>query len=114
MEYQGANLLYLKCAAGDAGPYQAPVDVYSKKESGKEPNRIMKYWIRPALRTVEAEQSEMAELFEKFTSIPFVDCINSRATMEQIRRVYLEDFIRESNSSCYENLKKVCSRLRLT
>ena len=48
VEYQGANLLYLKCAAGDAGPYQAPVDVYSKKESGKEPNRTMKYWIRPA------------------------------------------------------------------
>ena len=35
VEYQGINLVYLKCAAGDAGPYQAPVDVYSKKETGK-------------------------------------------------------------------------------
>ena len=35
VEYKGVHLIYLKCAAGDAGPYQAPVDVYSKKESGK-------------------------------------------------------------------------------
>lgn len=35
VEYQGINLVYLKCAAGDAGSYQAPVDVYSKKETGK-------------------------------------------------------------------------------
>ena len=104
VEYQGAHLLYLKCAAGDAGPYQAPIDVYSKKESGKEQNRTMKYWIRPVSLTVEAKQSEIAELFEKFTSIPFVDRINSRATMEQIRRGYLEDFIRESNSSLIEEL----------
>ena len=104
VEYQGVNLVYLKCAAGDAGPYQAPVDVYSKKEAGKEQDRTMKYWIRPASLTVEAKQSEIAELFEKFASIPFVDRINSRASMEHIRRGYLEDFIRESNSSLIEEL----------
>ena len=104
MEYQGVNLVYLKCAAGEAGPYQAPVDVYSKKEAGKEQDRTMKYWIRPASLTVEAKQSEIAELFEKFASIPFVDRINNRASMEHIRRGYLEDFIRESNSSLIEEL----------
>ena len=104
VEYQGVNLVYLKCAAGDAGPYQAPVDVYSKKEAGKEQDRTMKYWIRPASLTVEAKQSEIAELFEKFAAIPFVDRINNRASMEYIRRGYLEDFIRESNSSLIEEL----------
>lgn len=87
------NLVYLKCAAGDAGPYQAPVDVYSKKESGKEQNRTMKYWIRPASLTTEAKQGELAELFEKFASAPFVDRINNRASMEHIRRGYLEDLL---------------------
>ena len=43
------NLVYLKCAAGDAGPYQAPVDVYSKIEAGKGQDRTMKYWIRPGI-----------------------------------------------------------------
>ena len=99
VEYQGAHLVYLKCAAGDAGPYQAPVDVYSKKEAGKDQYRTMKYWIRPASLTTEAKQSELAELFEKFASLPFVDRINNRASIEHIRRGYLEDFIRESNSS---------------
>lgn len=104
VEYEGVYLICLKCAAGDAGPYQAPVDVYSKKEAGKEQKRTMKYWIRPASLTTEAKQSELAGLFEKFTSIPFVDRINSRASMEHIRRGYLEDFIRESNSSLIEEL----------
>ena len=104
VEYQGAYLVYLKCAAGDAGSYQALVDLYSKEESGKEQNRTMKYWIRPASLTTEAKQSELAELFEKFASIPFVDCINSWASMAHIRRGYLEDFIRESNSSLIEKL----------
>lgn len=97
-------MVYLKCAAGDAGPYQAPVDVYSKKEAGKEQNRAMRYWIRPASLTTEAKQGELAELFEKFVSVPFVDRINSRASIEHIRRGYLEDFIRESNSSLIEEL----------
>lgn len=64
----------------------------------------MKYWIRPASLTVAAKQSEIAELFEKFASIPFVDCMNSRASMEHICRGCLENFIRESNSSLIEEL----------
>lgn len=104
VEYQGAYLVYLKCAAGDAGSYQASVDVCSKEESGKDQNRTMKYWICPASLTTEAKQSELAELFEKFASIPFVDCINSWASMAHIRRGYLEDFIRKSNSSLIEEL----------
>ncbi len=35
VEYQGVNLMHLKCASGDAGPYQATVDVYSKKEADR-------------------------------------------------------------------------------
>ena len=61
VEYKGVNLVYLKCAAGDAGPYQAPVDVYSKRESGKDQDRTMKYWIRPASLTTETKQSELVE-----------------------------------------------------
>ena len=79
-------MVYLKCATGNAGPYQAPVDVYSKKEAGKEQDCTMKYWNRPASLTVEAKQSEVAELFEKFAFIPFIDRINNRASMEHIGR----------------------------
>ena len=82
----------------------AMVDVYSKKESGKMQDKTMKYWIRPASLTTEGKRSELAELFEKFSSIPFVDRVNMRISMDQIRRGYLEDFIRAINSTLVEEL----------
>jgi len=51
------HLIYLKCSAGDAGPYQAPVDVYSKKHSDKKTDKSMKYWIRPGSLTTPAKQN---------------------------------------------------------
>lgn len=40
--------------AGEEGSYQALVDVYFKKEFGKEQNCARKYWICPASLTTEA------------------------------------------------------------
>jgi len=42
----GTFILYLRCSAGDGGPYQAPVEVYSGKKDGQKADRIMRYWIR--------------------------------------------------------------------
>ena len=101
VEYKGAHLILLKCAAGDSGPYKAPVDVYSKDKAS---NTTMKFWIRPASLTTEAKRDELSELFEKFNSIPFVDRINPRATMDLIRRGYVEDFIKDSNSALIKEI----------
>ena len=97
------HLLYLKCSAGDAGPYRAPKDVYSKQSENK-PDRTMYYWIRPASLTTTAKQGEIAELYEKFNAIPFDDRVNRRANIDNIRRGYLEDFLRDSNSSLITEL----------
>ena len=88
-------LIYLKCSAGDAGPYRAPKDVYSKKAGDK----VLYYWIRPGSVTTIAKKNEIAELFDKFNSVPFDDRVNRVAKIEHIRRGYLESFLRESNSS---------------
>lgn len=64
----------------------------------------MKYWIRPASLTTDAKQDEISELFDKFNSVPFDDRVNRKATIDNIRRGYLEDFIRKSNSSLVEEL----------
>ena len=82
------HLLYLKCSAGDAGPYRAPKDVYSKK-TGEKPDKTMCYWIRPTSLTTIAKQGEIGELFEKFNAIPFDDRVNRRANIDIIRRGYL-------------------------
>ena len=97
---QGIYLIYLWCTAGDSGPYQAPVDVYTKKSADKR----MQYWIRPASLTTVAKQDEIAELFEKFNSVPFDDRVNRKATIEMIRRGYVEDYLKESNSSLVDEL----------
>ncbi len=98
----GIYLIYLWCTAGDSGPYQAPIDVYSEK--GKKIDKRMQYWIRPASLTTAARKDEIAELFDKFNSVPFDDRVNRIATIDMIRRGYLEDFLRESNSSLVNEL----------
>ena len=104
VDYQnkGSYLLYLWCTAGDSGPYQAPVDVYAEK--GKKADKRMQYWIRPASLTTTAKTDEIAELFDKFNSVPFDDRVNRMATIDIIRRGYLEDFLKESNSSLASDL----------
>ncbi len=98
----GTYLLYLWCSAGDSGPYQAPQDVYAEK--GQKADKRMQYWIRPASLTTAAKRDEVAELFEKFNSVPFDDRVNRRASVGDIRRGYLEDFLRDSNSSLIEEV----------
>lgn len=102
VEYQEKYLLYLWCTAGDSGPYQAPVDVYSDKN--KRTDKKQYYWIRPASLTTMAKKDEIAELFDKFNSIPFDDRVNRKAQVSDIRRAYVEDFLRDSNSSLIKNI----------
>lgn len=98
----GTFLVYLWCLAGDSGPYQAPHTVYGVK--GEKIDKIMKYWIRPASLTTDAKQDEVSELFDKFNSVPYDDRINRKARIDDIRRGYMEDFIRKSNSSLINEL----------
>lgn len=100
----GVYLLYLWCVAGDSGPYQAPVSVYAEK--GQKADRRMHYWIRPASLTTAAKQDEVAELFDKFNSVPYDDRVNRKASIKDIRRGFLEDFLRDSRSSLAEDINK--------
>ncbi len=99
---EGTYLIYLWCSAGDSGPYQAPKSVYVEK--GEKADKTLKYWIRPASLTTDAKQDEISELYDKFNSVPFDDRVNRKAKIDNIRRGYLEDFIRKSNSSLVEEL----------
>ena len=104
---KGIYLIYLKCSPGDAGPYQAPKDVYSGKGKKIKPDRTMFYWIRPSSVTTVAKNEEVAELFDKFNSVPFDDRVNRKATMECIRRGYVEDYLRKSGSSLYKQMNQM-------
>lgn len=95
VEYQGKNLLYLWCAGGDAGPYKVSKDVLAKDAEG----RTKDYWIKVNSVKTVAKRDELFELFDKFTSVPFDDRVEHKATIDDIRRAHVEDFLRESNSA---------------
>ena len=78
------------------------MDVYSKDREDKR----KEYWIKPLSVTTVAKGEELNDLFEKFTSIPFDDRIEPRATIDDIRRAYLEDFLRESGSALASQINK--------
>jgi len=98
IEYQGKKLIYLWCSAGDAGPYSAPEDVLSK-------NKHKEYWIKPTSIKTIAKGSELAELFNKFNSIPVDDRVNQSATVKDISFGWLEEFLRDSNSSLESQMR---------
>ena len=97
------HLIYLKCPSGDAGPYRAPRDIYGKNKD-KKLNKEKVYWIRPSALTMPAQQSQIAELFEKFNSVPFDDRVHRKAKIDIIRRAYVEDYLIDSNSSLAEGM----------
>lgn len=99
----GVYFIYLWCPAGDSGPYQAPKEVYS---SNKILDKRLFYWIRPSALTTTARQDEVAELFDKFNSVPFDDRINRLATLDDISRGSVEDFLQASKSSLAEGLNQ--------
>ncbi len=107
IDYQdsGIHLLYLWCPAGDNGPYQAPDNVYIAK--GQKDGKRLQYWIRPTSLTTAASQDEVAELFDKFNSIPYDDRVNRKATIKDIHRGYVEDFLRDSDSSLIDEINTI-------
>ena len=107
IDYNGTGtfLLYLWCSAGDAGPYQAPVDVLTGKKKTQNTVKTMRYWIRTGSVTSYAKKNEISELFDKFNSIPYDDRVNRTATIDDISRGYLEDFLRKSGSSLTDDLR---------
>ena len=54
-----------------------------------------------------AKGSELAELFNKFNSVPFDDRVCRNATVDDIRRGHLEDFLRDANSSLKPQISKI-------
>lgn len=75
-----------------------------KSEAGLKADKHKDYWIKPVSVKTIAKDEELSELFDKFNSIPFDDRVNREATISDIRRGYLEDFLRESNSSLVRDI----------
>ena len=92
--YQGKWVLYLWCSAGDDGPYKVQKSVVSKNK-GKQQKE---YWIKVMSVKTVARRNELGELFEKFASSPLDDRVNREATISDIRRGNIDDYLNFSDS----------------
>ncbi|MDR3111115.1 MAG: putative DNA binding domain-containing protein [Planctomycetaceae bacterium] len=109
IEYQGKQIIYLWCSAGSNGPYKAPKDVFSGKKTVKQ----KEYWIKPFSVKTVAKDEELTELFDKFNTVPFDDRINREASVLDIRRGYIEDFLTDSKSALLQDRNKPIEDLLL-
>ena len=67
-------------------------------------DRHKEYWIKPSSVKTVAKGAELSELFDKFNSTPYDDRVSRKATIDDIRRGHLEDFLRDANSSLLKQI----------
>ncbi|MCI8425809.1 MAG: AAA family ATPase [Adlercreutzia sp.] len=92
VEYEGAWLLVIWVPGGYDRPYDSPVSL-SKNKSDRS------RYVRRFSSTVKASTSENRELSDLGGRVPFDDRVNHRASLADLERPYMEDFLREVGSS---------------
>jgi len=92
VHYEGKLLMLIWAPGGYDRPYQAPVSLsQSKKEYA--------YCIRRFSNTVEAHRNEIRQLSKLSEVTPFDDRVNLSATLADIKRGWMLNYLREVDSA---------------
>lgn len=86
------------CPGGDNRPYSSP------KTMDKD-NKERIHYIRKASNTVEPSDDEEKDLFNLANRVPFDDRVNHQAEMSDLNITLIQNYLKEVNSSLYENAK---------
>ncbi|MDE5793254.1 MAG: putative DNA binding domain-containing protein [Muribaculaceae bacterium] len=93
VEVMGKMILVIYVPGGEVRPYKAP------KSLGKESHRLGKvYYVRKGSVTKIADREEERILMGLCNKIPFDDRINHSANIEELDRMYIEDFLKRVGS----------------
>lgn len=93
VEYLGKMILVIYVPGGEVRPYKVP------KHLGKEAQKIGKvYYVRKGSVTKIADQEEERILMGLCNKIPFDDRVNQIADIEELDRMYIEDFLKRVGS----------------
>ena len=93
VEYMGRMILVIYVPGGEVRPYKAP------KHLGKEAMKAGKiYYVRKGSVTKVADQEEERMLMGLCNKVPFDDRINQTADIEELDRMYIEDFLKRVGS----------------
>ena len=90
--YEGKSLVLIWAPGGYDRPYQAPVSLSQSKEERA-------YYIRRFSNTVKANRSEVRQLNELSEVTPFDDRVNLTATLTDMKKSWILDYLREVDSA---------------
>lgn len=93
--FQGKHILILWVPGGDTRPYQVPTTLGEKAQSA--------FYIRRFSATVKARPQEEQQLFQLAAKVPFDDRLNHQAAIEDLKLVFIQDFLKEIDSSLHPN-----------
>lgn len=94
VQHGDKSLVYIWCSGGDSGPYKAPVDVLAKKG-----NKRFEHWIKPMSVVTAAKQTELFDLFSKFSRVTLDERICQDASVGDINERWVNEFLSDSDSS---------------
>ena len=100
VEYQGKVLLIAWAPGGNSRPYSSPK--YMAKE-----NKERVYYIRKMANTVTPSKDELRDLFSLSNNIPFDDRVNHFAEITDLNITLIQSYLKEVNSSLYEDSKSM-------
>lgn len=93
-KYHGKDILVLWVPGGERRPYKCPVTPSKRKSDNVE----RAYYIRVLSNTVRANRDEEITLVRRGNNTPFDDMVNETASVNDIRRGLVTDFLNRINS----------------
>lgn len=108
--FQGRHIIIIWAFGGDNRPYKAPISL--GKSAGQD------YFVKRFSNTVKADELHVRQLIEMSTKIPFDDCINRKANIDDLDITLIKSFLKDTNSDLYSitdkfSLKDICKRMEI-
>jgi ATP-dependent DNA helicase RecG len=93
-ELEGRHFLVIWCPGGQHRPYKAA-------ESLAKDHRIFHYYLRKQSSTVRARGEDERELLALAARVPFDDCINQAATLDDLQASLIFAYLRDIKSRAW-------------
>ncbi len=96
------NVLHVRCRGSADIPHRAPVKLYKPGEADREPGYVA--WVWYNCHVEPANEDETGALLMRRRSVSFDDSTCRNASVKDVRRGYVEDYLIETHSPLAEKM----------
>jgi ATP-dependent DNA helicase RecG len=100
VNFEGKELIVVWVPGGSDRPYKC-------RNKVRDPQSGKSYYIRKLNSTIKANSGEEKQLFSLSQSIPYDDLPNYEASVGNLQRSYVVDFLRRADSPLYKNAENL-------